>query len=93
MENPGDGLALIGQIAKLQLCRGDALVIKTQGKLSIRQYEGLRVQMDHFLGSIGLTLSTMPVLILDEGMELQVLDTRELQDSKSKLKSGEAESV
>lgn len=73
MDQPGETLPLIGQIAKLQLQRGDALVLCTEKKLSVKQHEALAVALTHFLGKLGFTLSMVPVLVLEEGMTLQVM--------------------
>lgn len=78
MDQPSEVLPLIGQIAKLQLRRGDALVLRTKMKLSDRQWVALRNAMDVFLGTIGLSRSIVPVLLLEEGMLIQVLDARNI---------------
>lgn len=84
-------LPVIGVIGKLKLRRGDALVIKSEGALSEQQCERMRVAVDHFLGTIGLSLSIVPVLILDQGLDLQVMDVRELRQMNVGRIGGEAE--
>lgn len=89
MSQDDNALPVIGMIGKLKLMRGDALVIKSEGALSQQQCERMRVEVDHFLGTIGLSLSVVPVLILDHGLDLQVMDARELYGLKIQRLSGE----
>lgn len=91
MEQADQALPLIGQIAKLKLKRGDALVIKSKGQFSPRQFQDLRVAFDRILGSLGLTLSMVPVLILEEGIELQVMDASEWGESNITRLGGEVD--
>lgn len=90
MDQPSEALPLIGQIAKLKLRRGDALVLKTDQKLSARECDEMHRVMNIYLGTIGLSTCIVPVLMLQEGMELQVLDARSFADLRVG-ESGEAE--
>lgn len=83
MEELSDDLPLIGQIAKLNLRRGDALVLRTDRRLSARECDRINVEINLFLWKIGLTPSIVPVLLLQEGMELQAVDMQGLIDAKA----------
>lgn len=78
MEQDDQALPLIGQIAKLQFRRGDALVLKTERRLSAPECERIKTEIDYFLGFLGLSICLVPVLLLQEGMELQVIDAQSL---------------
>ena len=78
MEELSDDLPLIGQIAKLTLRRGDALVLMTKRRLSAREFDGINAEINLFLGKMGLATPIVPVMLLQEGMELRVLDARGL---------------
>lgn len=78
MDQLGDGLPLIGQMAKLSLRRGDVLVLSTDRRLCDREIDRINLGINSFLWKIGLTTSIVPVLLLQEGMKLQVLDAQSL---------------
>lgn len=66
------------QVARLELNRGDTLVVKTPAKLSRLQEERVHRQLKDFLG---LPAKGVKTLILHSGMEISTLTTTESEQS------------
>lgn len=73
-----DELPQLGVIAKLQLVKGDILVINCPGKLSAREHENMLDTIGAVLDRLGLSHSDVPTLVLEEGITISLLSAGEI---------------
>lgn len=81
-EPRADGMPQIGLIAKMQLQRGDILVISSPNRLSWTAHDRLRDMVGSMLDKLGLTCRDVPTLVLEEGLSLSVLSTGALTEQQ-----------